>query len=264
MGTTAILPSGLTPAAFATALGFPSGIVLPHAGAAVPDGWVLCDGAAVSRTTYAYLFAAIGTAYGAGDESTTFNVPDFKGRTILGAGAGSGLTSRARGDKSGGESKTIGANNLPTHTHASGGNVGAEASHTHGVSITSGTVSADHTHSFSANTSTSSDHQHTAPMKWGSNSSHNHSSGGGYGAEAPNPTSGDGTAVTTSGNGSHYHSVSGTSGYISANHTHSVSGTSAAGSSHVHTDPATGNNSTTATAQDVMNPYGVAQYIIKI
>jgi microcystin-dependent protein len=49
-------------------------------------GWLACDGAAVSRTTYAALFAAIGTAYGAGDGSTTFNVPDYRGRAPVGVG----------------------------------------------------------------------------------------------------------------------------------------------------------------------------------
>ena len=57
------------------------------AGATAPTGWLLCDGAAVSRTTYAALFAVIGTAYGAGNGSTTFNVPDLKGRTPVGRDA---------------------------------------------------------------------------------------------------------------------------------------------------------------------------------
>ena len=48
-------------------------------------GWLLCNGAAVSRTTYAALFAKIGTTFGAGDGSTTFNLPDFRGRTFWGA-----------------------------------------------------------------------------------------------------------------------------------------------------------------------------------
>lgn len=54
------------------------------AGSTIPDGWLLCNGAAVSRTTYAKLFAAIGTRYGSGDGSTTFNLPNFNGRHVLG------------------------------------------------------------------------------------------------------------------------------------------------------------------------------------
>ena len=54
------------------------------AGATIPDGWLLCNGASVARTTYAKLFAAIGTRYGSGNGSTTFNLPNFNGRHVLG------------------------------------------------------------------------------------------------------------------------------------------------------------------------------------
>lgn len=57
----------------------PPGIVAPYAGGVVPPGWILCDGLPVSRTTYAALFAAIGTRFGAGDGSTTFNTPQVQG-----------------------------------------------------------------------------------------------------------------------------------------------------------------------------------------
>lgn len=62
----------------------PSGTMLPFAGKSVPDGWLLCNGAAVSRTTYADLFAAIGTTWGAGDGSTTFNLPNCDSRFMEG------------------------------------------------------------------------------------------------------------------------------------------------------------------------------------
>ena len=62
----------------------PTGAVLSHAGASAPSGWLLCYGQAVSRTTYAALFAVIGTTYGVGDGSTTFNVPDLRGRAVAG------------------------------------------------------------------------------------------------------------------------------------------------------------------------------------
>ncbi len=62
----------------------PTGMIAPFAGATVPDGWLLCDGAAVSRTTYAALFAVISTTYGAGDGTSSFNLPDLRGRVALG------------------------------------------------------------------------------------------------------------------------------------------------------------------------------------
>ena len=67
------------------ARGVKTGTVQLYAGASIPDGYLLCNGAAVSRTDYADLFAAIGTIYGTGDGSTTFNVPDFRDRYAIGA-----------------------------------------------------------------------------------------------------------------------------------------------------------------------------------
>lgn len=62
----------------------PAGSLTAYAGSTAPTGWLLCYGQAVSRTTYASLFTAIGTAYGAGDGSTTFNLPDLRGRAVAG------------------------------------------------------------------------------------------------------------------------------------------------------------------------------------
>ena len=62
----------------------PEGMISPFGGTAAPTGWLLCDGSAVSRTTYSTLFAAIGVAYGSGDGSTTFNLPDLRGRFMRG------------------------------------------------------------------------------------------------------------------------------------------------------------------------------------
>jgi microcystin-dependent protein len=65
----------------------PTGMVSPFAGTSAPNGWLLCDGSAVSRSTYAALFAVIGTTWGTGDGSTTFNVPNTSGIFIRGAGS---------------------------------------------------------------------------------------------------------------------------------------------------------------------------------
>ena len=64
----------------------PPGMVIVWAGTTVPEGYLLCDGSAVSRTTYSALFSAIGTTYGQGDSSSTFNLPDFQDRVIQGSG----------------------------------------------------------------------------------------------------------------------------------------------------------------------------------
>lgn len=84
----AIVEMNPTAEDFEEALGlsfaFPTGIVMPYAGASAPTGWLVADGSAVSRTTYAALFAVIGTSFGAGNGTTTFNLPNMKGRVPVG------------------------------------------------------------------------------------------------------------------------------------------------------------------------------------
>jgi microcystin-dependent protein len=110
----------------------PVGAVTAYAGASAPAGWLLCDGSAVSRSTYADLFAAVGTAFGAGDGSSTFNLPDLRGRAPLGAGTGSGLTARSLGASLGEEQHQLTAAEMPAHTHAAGTYaVGTDGAHAH-------------------------------------------------------------------------------------------------------------------------------------
>jgi microcystin-dependent protein len=97
---------------------FFTGLIVAAAGNTVPAGWLRCDGTAVSRTIYADLFAEINTVYGAGDGSTTFNVPDMRGRSAVGAGTGSGLTARAIGQIGGEEAHQITVSELASHSHS--------------------------------------------------------------------------------------------------------------------------------------------------
>lgn len=94
------------------------GTVAWFAAASTPAGFLECNGAAISRTAYALLFAAIGTAYGAGDGSTTFNLPDLRGEFIRGHDNGRGVdTGRAIG--------TAQASQNLSHNH--GGATGAQS-----------------------------------------------------------------------------------------------------------------------------------------
>lgn len=100
----------------------PSGAVMPFAGAAAPGGWLMCDGSAVSRSTYGDLFLAIGTLYGAGDGSTTFNLPDMRGRAVFGADAmGGSAASRVTSAVCGIDGSALGAaggdQRMPAHGH---------------------------------------------------------------------------------------------------------------------------------------------------
>ena len=107
----------------------PSGALMPYAGTSAPTGFLLCDGSAVSRSTYATLFSAISTTYGAGDGSSTFNLPDLRGRVVAGQddmGGSSanrltdqtgGLNGDTLGDTGGSETHTLTTAQLASHTH---------------------------------------------------------------------------------------------------------------------------------------------------
>lgn len=112
-----VLTTGGTGANPSWTTAIPSGTVNMFAGSSAPTGWLLCDGAAVSRTTYAALFTAISTTWGVGDGSTTFNVPDMRGRTPIGVGTGSGLTARSLAGSGGTETHTLTTGEMPSHDH---------------------------------------------------------------------------------------------------------------------------------------------------
>jgi len=95
----------------------PVGSVISFAGSSAPSGYLLCDGSAVSRTTYANLYLTIGTTYGAGNGSTTFNLPDLRSKMIVGVGQGTGLTNRPLASSGGEESHVLTINEMPAHKH---------------------------------------------------------------------------------------------------------------------------------------------------
>lgn len=84
--TVGILDGAVTASKLAAGAAIPAGAVMPFAMNSVPSGWLGADGTAVSRSTYAALFAAISTLYGVGDGSTTFNLPDLRGYFVRGSG----------------------------------------------------------------------------------------------------------------------------------------------------------------------------------
>jgi microcystin-dependent protein len=97
----------------------PTGTIVAFAGTAAPTGWLLCDGSEVSRESYAELFTAIGSLYGDGDGVNTFNLPDLRGRTPIGAGQGLGLSDREVAETVGAESHALSVSELPPHNHTS-------------------------------------------------------------------------------------------------------------------------------------------------
>lgn len=103
----------------------PAGVMMDFGGTTAPTGYLLCDGAAVSRTAYSALFAAIGTAWGAGDGVTTFNLPDKRGRVSIGldnmGGASANRVVAVAADSVGGsggtENHTLVTGEMPSHSH---------------------------------------------------------------------------------------------------------------------------------------------------
>ena len=112
--------------------GVNTGLIIPWSSASIPSGFLECDGQAVSRSTYAALFAVISTTYGSGDGSTTFNVPDLTDRTVVNKSNTKNLA------------QTGGANTV-TRTGNIGGSSGSTAittaqmpSHSHGNAVAKG------------------------------------------------------------------------------------------------------------------------------
>lgn len=99
----------------------PVGCIVPFTSDVVPENWLLCNGQAVSRTEYDLLFSIIGTTYGVGDGSTTFNLPDLRGRVPLGKGTGTGAGGEVYnfelGNKGGEYSHILTVDEMPSHTH---------------------------------------------------------------------------------------------------------------------------------------------------
>jgi len=175
------VPVPTSAAGFST---IPVGTVSAYAGSSAPTGWLVCDGSAVSRTTYAGLFAIIGETYGAGDSVTTFNVPDLEGRVIAGLEAtATRLTSGVSGVDGGTLGASGGDQSQQQHTHT--GSTGYESNdHTHsftggysvicignayavmyqsGGSTSTGGVSANHTHAITMDNTGSGSSENVQP-----------------------------------------------------------------------------------------------------
>jgi microcystin-dependent protein len=133
--TTAKIPdAAITAAKLAVGAAFVAGMVMPFAGSSAPSGWLLAYGQDVSRTTYSDLFSAIGTTYGSGDGSTTFTLPDLRGRTVAGQDDMGGTSADRLTDQTGGlngdtlgatggsETHTLTEAQLPAHSHSLGTN----------------------------------------------------------------------------------------------------------------------------------------------
>lgn len=228
----------------------PPGAVVAFAMNTAPTGWIKCNGAAVSRATFSALFAAIGVTFGAGNGSTTFNLPDLRGQFVRGWSDGASTDSgRAFGSSQSDQNKlhthaftgsSVNTNSTGAHTHTvSGTGSGSAASagaHTHTVSGTgSGSASSGGAHSHDVrgyNTSGATGNALQVFIRGNSSA-----------IDIPNVALSDGAhthsvtvsslSATAASNGAHTHSVSVTS----------LSATAASAGAHTHSVVADGTNS---------------------
>lgn len=228
-------------AAAAAASVTPVGSVLTFAGTIAPNGWLFCDGSAVSRSDYSALFDVIGVLYGSGDGVSTFNLPNLVNRMAVGAGDSYSLA-----DTGGEATHSLTVAELAQHNHTFTGSA-----------VNTGNQSANHTHSFT----TDSGGAHVHPLRYAGqqepaqlqsrdgtvqmNLTSGWARGVGYW------TSGSGAKVDVWADSAGAHTHTGKTGNESANHTHSVT---AAGT--------IGNNGS-GTAHNNMPPYLALRYIIK-
>lgn len=207
-----------------------SGEIRAFGGTVLPSGWLACDGSAVSRAVYQALFNSIGITWGAGDGSTTFNLPNLVNRALIGAGGLYNL-----GTSGGSATSTLTTPNLPSHNHGV-----TDPGHTHVLS------DPGHTH-----TVTDPGHNHTI-----TDPGHLHTSW----AAAANVTTGVNTGGSTTGN-----TGTSTTGVTINNNTTGV--TIASDTTGATNDPAftgvTTTNTGSGTAFNTLPPYSAINWMIK-
>jgi microcystin-dependent protein len=216
----------------------PAGVINMWATTTAPTSWLLCDGTAVSRTTYAALFAVISTTYGTGDGSTTFNVPNLKGKVAVGRDSAD-VSFDSMGETGGAKTHTLSSAEMPVHTHT-------QNSHNH--------TQDSHNHSQNS-------HGHTTDTQG------NHNHGGSVGTGEFLYRDGAYNTGFNSWVGNVYLAITWNGGTAYAgSHSHNVNGSTASNIAQTATNiatTATNQNAGSGLSHNNLQPYIVLNYIIK-
>jgi microcystin-dependent protein len=215
------------------AASLPAGTIVQWPGATAPANWLICDGAAISRTEYASLFAAIGVQYGAGNGTTTFNLPNLKGRVAVGFDA-SQSEFDVLGETGGAKTHTLTTSQMPSHTHVQDSHNHTQDSHNHTQNSHNHTQNA-HSHTLLANSQV---------LGWSG-------VGGGGGIGAPTNAVANGSGGVTVG----------TSSVTPTNQATTATNNSTTATNQATT--ATNQNTGGGEAHNNLQPYIVLNYIIK-
>ena len=228
----------------------PTGSITMFAGTSAPTDWLLCQGQQISRSTYSNLFSVIGTIYGNGDNSTTFNLPNLNGKVPVGLDS-TQTEFDSLGETGGAKTITLTVEQMPSHTHT-------QNAHNHSASSGS---AGSHTHTANSGQGGGHDHGdiaasggHTHTYSTGSNIQRAVGTLGGVMSTSlvtSNTTSSTTHTHPIAGSGTHNHSVTVDS---AGSHTHSVT---------VSNATATNQNTGGGEAHSNLQPYIVLNYIIK-
>lgn len=170
------------------------GFIQMYGGPSAPGGYLFCDGSAISRAAYSDLFNIIGTAFGPGNGTTTFNIPDFRSRSPMGVGQGSGLSNRTLAQILGEENHVLVVTELAAHNHTQNSHNHTQDAHTH-TQLTHNHDISDpgHQHNMDPHTHVQDAHTHTQDAHTHLQNSHAHAtvSGATYTSGIPMIANGD-------------------------------------------------------------------------
>lgn len=205
----------------------PPGVMDDYAGSSAPSGWLMCDGAAVDRTTYAALFAVIGTTYGSGNGSTTFNVPNCKGKVTVGYNSAEAEFD-SLGETGGVKTVTLASSEMPVHNHSA-----SDAGHSHtATDYGHGHTASDSGHGHGVNESA---HTHTIRGSSGSGSANL------WGGASADPQGSVDSATTGISIQTGYANVSVATGYasvgIATGYASITTGNAGSGGAHANLQP---------------------------